>query len=387
MKAEHLDASMDIKLGSAVLCRDGHGGHVTKLVVKPDGKEVTYLVVQYELLDHQAVVPIKHLTQAGHEKLVLDLDVEELAALPRYSEIDYVGPDRTSLAGAIHRESETDPLVGMVSYTGAVASLAATGSGVLIKEHVHLGIAAEEFPIGRDTRVTCHDGYVGHLDDLLLDPVSHSIRALVLRKGHLLHKDVLIPAQLVSWIAAEEIGLDADRTLLEKLPEYRPADINDQITVEIEAQLAICERTRSESIAVWTQEGAVRLSGLVSSEAVKQAAMEVVGAVPGVLQVMNGLLTGPDVARAVAEALTHDAQTAQMVVEATTSDGGLTLRGWVRTAAEKAEAVAVARAVPGVTAVIDELEVHGETFHMFGRAPEEASTVALASALGTPRRG
>jgi osmotically-inducible protein OsmY len=164
-------------------------------------------------------------------------------------------------------------------------------------------------------------------------------------------------------------------------------NLDDQITATIEAQLAVCEETRGQPIAVWTHAGVVRLSGRVPSEAVKDAANDVALAVPGVLQVLNGLLTGPDLARAVAQALAGDARTAGIAVDAAASDGEVTLRGWVHTAGEKEAAREVARTVPGVTTLLDELEVRAEGARRVGVWPEEASAAALASALGAPRRG
>ncbi len=378
--------NLDIKIGSAVQCRDGRAGRVIKLVVAPGSKRVTHLVVERGLLlRRDVVVPIERAVRTDGETVELDMSADDLNSLPEYAEVDFVQPDTTLAASYGHPREET--LVSLRSYTPTGLPLVSSWSG-LVQVHTHTGVPEEATPLGRGTRVSCRDGRMGRLDHVLLDPESGAVRALVVRKGHLLTKDVIVPADWIETVTEEEIVLAADRALLEKLPEYRPARSDSEIAADVEQALAADTRTRQETkIDVRAEEGVVHLGGTVGTEQARQAATEVAGAVAGVWEVeTGGLLAESAVATAVSEALARDPRTAQAAIDVSYLGGSVTLRGTVRTAAEKAAAVEIARGVPGVGAVIDELEVQaGATRKSWPAAAAESLRVAAGS-LGALRR-
>jgi osmotically-inducible protein OsmY len=133
-------------------------------------------------------------------------------------------------------------------------------------------------------------------------------------------------------------------------------------------------------IDVRTAQGVVHLSGAVRTEEARRVAEKVAGGVAGVWEVESPLLA--ESAVAVAEAPARDPRTSRAVIDVACLGGSVMLRGQVRTAAEKAAAVEVARGVPGVAAVIDELEIQGGAAH---KSWPEAAAESLSWAAG--RRG
>ena len=363
-------APLDIKVGSTVQCWDGRAGHVEKLVVDPGSKRVTHLVVARGVVVPRAVVvPIARVTRVEGDTVVLDMSLDDLKAQPEFAEVDYTAPDPAWAAR--HGYNHTETLFLMTGSMPIGVALTPAWSG-MVAHHTHAGIAGPAVPVSRGTRVTCRDGELGRLDHVLLDPQTGAVRALVVRKGHLLTKDVSVPVGWVESIGEDEITLDADRALLEKLPEYRPARADAQITADVQQALAADARTRGQDIGVNTTEGVVHLNGVVRSEEARQAAGEAARRVAGVWEVKDdGLLSESALARAVSEALLRDPRTTQAVIEVTCLGGSVTLRGQVRTPQEKAAAVEIARAVPGVAAVIDELEVQPDAERK--RWPEAAA--------------
>jgi osmotically-inducible protein OsmY len=97
---------------------------------------------------------------------------------------------------------------------------------------------------------------------------------------------------------------------------------------------------------VRTEQGVVHLRGAVRTEEAKHAAETVAGGVAGVWEVESALLAESAVAMAVADALAHDPRTSRAVIDVACLGGSVTLHGQVRTAAEQAAAVEVARGVP-----------------------------------------
>lgn len=367
---------LDIKIGSRVRCRDGRAGRVLKLVVEPSSKRMTHVIVERGvLLHHDVAVPIERVERVQDGWVVLDLSVEGLSALPAYAEVDDAVPDATWAAE--HGYPPDGTLVDLRS-TAPGGLLAPAWSGLLIQGHTHAGVPAEETPVGRGTRVTYREGALGRLDDVLLEPETGVVPALVVRKGRLLAKDVIVPAAWVERVGEDEIVVDADRALLERLPEYKPARSDAAITADVREALGADPRTRDEAgIDARTRDGVVHLGGAVRAEDAKRVAAEVARGVPGVWDVADGSTAESAVAAAGA-ALARAPRTARAVIDVAYQSGGVTLRGQVRTPQEKAAAVEVAQGVPGVATVVDELEVRAEAARKSWPAAAEESLLAAA---------
>lgn len=390
MQTQHPAEGLDIKIGSTVQCRDGRAGRVIKLVVDPASKRVTHIVVERGvLLHHDVVVPIERVERVEGDVVVLDVNADELNALPEYKEIDYAVPD----AGWAeqHGYPPTDTLVGPLVAAPDGGRLEPAWSAFMVVGHTHTGIPDTETPIGRGTRVSYRHGSedepLGRLDHVLVDPRSGRVRALVVRKGLVLSKDVIVPVEWVKAVGEDEIVLAADREQLEKLPEYRPMHSDAEITDAVRRALASDSRTRDEqNIDVHTAEGVVHLGGSVSTEDAKRAAGEVARSVSGVWEVDNGLTVESAIATAVSEALARDPRTSQAVIDVTYLAGSVTLRGQVRTPREKAAAVEIARSMPGVVTVIDELEVRADAERKRWPSPDEERVLAAAGFANTVKR-
>lgn len=213
---------LTLAIGSTVLCRDGHGGHVHKVVLDAAGKEIRALIVDRGLAHHPVIVPIGHVARADGEHIALDIGTHEVAILPRYTEIDYAEPDPAWAARHGYAAS------GAHHDVRAAASFNAPyiqrSGGALVWQHVHAGISDQEVPIGRGTKVSYANGQVGHLDRVLVDPVGHALRALVVRLGHVHGKLVRVPTEWVAWLAEDEIRLSIDHSVAKLLPDYQPGD-------------------------------------------------------------------------------------------------------------------------------------------------------------------
>ena len=126
-----------------------------------------------------------------------------------------------------------------------------------------------------------------------------------------------------------------------------------------------------------TEQGVVHLTGAVRTEGVKRAAEKAAGGVGAVWEVESVLLAESAVAMAAANALARDPRTSRVLIDVACVGGSVTLGGQVRTTAENAAAVEVASAVPGVAAVIDELEIRSDAARK--RWPEVAAEITSGS--------
>ena len=137
------------------------------------------------------------------------------------------------------------------------------------------------------------------------------------------------------------------------------------ITSKTKIALFADERVKGSQVSVTTTKGMVYLRGKVDSAEAKSAAADVAKGIDGVHSVKNDLqvvapaarkavdASDKDIAKAVESRLSRDSQLKK--VDVRTDAGVVTLSGSVPTITESAKASEMARAVPGVKAVKNEL--------------------------------
>ena len=225
MQSKHEDNPLDIKIGSSVQCRDGRGGRVLKFVVEPGSKRMTDIVVEHGLvMHHDVVVPLGRVARADGDKVELDMDIADLNRAPEFREVDFVMPDAEWVER--HGYPQRDTLISMETTSPLDFGLAPAMSAILVESRVNFGIPDGDTPVDRGTRISCHDGHVGKLDHLLLDPKTGKVRALVVRKGHVLAKDVAVPVSWVESADEDEVVLGVAKDLVGQLPDYH-SEISD----------------------------------------------------------------------------------------------------------------------------------------------------------------
>ena len=71
----------------------------------------------------------------------------------------------------------------------------------------------------RGTRVKATDGYVGHVDEFVVNPENGHITHLVMREGHPWgKKDVMIPLSAMGDTRDDTVFLKIDKHQIESLP-------------------------------------------------------------------------------------------------------------------------------------------------------------------------
>ena len=170
-------------------------------------------------------------------------------------------------------------------------------------------------------------------------------------------------------------GLGAAMTLLVMIVSHGSAQTpppnrnvtDSRLAVKINTALWSDLRFPGRQITVDTQDGVVTLRGKVDSEETKKAADDIIGHLEGVKKIRNELQIVPPerraevdaqdqaIARALDAKFKQDPQLQDAVIETRVDAGLVTLSGQVRNAAARSRAVELARAVPGVRSVGNEL--------------------------------
>jgi sporulation protein YlmC with PRC-barrel domain len=85
-------------------------------------------------------------------------------------------------------------------------------------------VTCEPIPLGelavrRSARVKATDGYVGRVDEFLVDPTTRHITQLVLRERHLWgRREVIVPVSEIDRIREDVVYLKLDKQAIESLP-------------------------------------------------------------------------------------------------------------------------------------------------------------------------
>jgi osmotically-inducible protein OsmY len=204
------------------------------------------------------------------------------------------------------------------------------------------------------------DGWVGRVDLLLLD-AHRQVHHFVIRKGRFLGYDVLIPVDWIKVIDPDCVWLAMARTVLDRLPEYRPDREIAADIVEVLWQDEVIRTSDIENIDVIVRDGVVTLNGYTVSRLNQARAARDARQVLGVRDVENRLVADHDVKLAVAQALAYDPRTRGQRISIYVKHGVVTLSGKLDRRALCAAAEEVAATVPQSRGIINTLRAPGMT--------------------------
>lgn len=167
--------------------------------------------------------------------------------------------------------------------------------------------------------------------------------------------------------AAEEATkrVDGVRGIVNALEVLMPGPVHrtdEDVARDILASWELDERVPTQALRVIVDRGRVVLEGEVEHAYQRQAAVDAVRAIAGVGQVANHIkiLARPlpkAIRRRIGHAFVRNAKLDAKDIDVEIHKNKITLKGTVRSLAERAEAERIAWSVPGVTEVADELVV------------------------------
>ena len=215
---------MRLDLGSPVRCTDDAFGELADVVIDPQTRRVTHLVVQPHHRDEEArLVPIDR-AQAGEAS---DATISLSCTVAQMREFELVREAAYLRLGEVPVE-DPDWDVGIEEPLGLPPPPGMGGfgvGGVDIDPHVMLSydrIPMGEVEIRRASSVTSADGHhLGHVDGFVLDS-EQQIAHLVLEHGHLWgRREVVIPASAVARVETDEVALTLSKDEVGALPSAR----------------------------------------------------------------------------------------------------------------------------------------------------------------------
>jgi sporulation protein YlmC with PRC-barrel domain len=203
---------MEIPLNAQVKCTDGTVGHSIFVLINPVFDELTHVVVRENLSSIEYLVPIEFVSDTSDDVIELSCNKAQFKMLDPFIKKEYVE--------------------NKVPYTDSRASNMAYGMGTFFWPYVtadlkvkvpvkQKAIPPEELALRRGARVEATDGYIGKVDEFLVDIEKCHITHLVLREGHLWgKKEIIIPISAMKETKENTVFLNIPKEKIETLPMY-----------------------------------------------------------------------------------------------------------------------------------------------------------------------
>ena len=202
---------MEIPLQAQVECTDGVCGKSAYILVNPVTEKVTHLVVSEAASPYtEYIIPFDLVSESADGKIHILCSMGDLEKMVPFNKTIFIEEKVPDYAG------NRGYGVGAAFYWPYVSPDLIANRAVEDQQ-----IPAGEISVCRGTRVEGTDGYVGKVDEFVVNPENGRINHLVMREGHLWgQKDVIIPVSAIGDTNEETVFLKLDKHLIESLPTF-----------------------------------------------------------------------------------------------------------------------------------------------------------------------
>ena len=205
---------MEIPLQAQVECTDGVCGRSVYVLIDPVAEKVTHLVVSEDSSPYtEYIVPVETISATIVDTIQLRCSKAELKKMNPFVQTEFVEekvPSGGFLAG--------NGMYGMGSFYYLPY---VTSDGKAYESIKTQQIPPGELAMRRGTRVEAKDGYVGKVDEFVVNPKNGLITHLVMREGHPWgKKDVIIPLSAMDKTLDGTMFLKLNKHQIESLPTF-----------------------------------------------------------------------------------------------------------------------------------------------------------------------
>jgi sporulation protein YlmC with PRC-barrel domain len=204
---------MEIPLNAQVECTDGVCGRSVYVLINPVIDQVTHLVVKEDSSNTEYIVPVDVVSETIVDTIQLRCSKAELEKMEPFIKTEFVE----------EKVPESYISYGGELYTaGSYLYMPYVIPGTTVHVPVeHRQIPTGELAVRRGTHVEATDGYVGRVDEFVINPENGYITHLVMREGHLWgQKDVIIPLSAIGDTRDDIVFLKLDKHQIGSLPTF-----------------------------------------------------------------------------------------------------------------------------------------------------------------------
>jgi len=213
---------MEFKLGAKVYTSDNHQvGNVDHIVLEPETKAVTHLVVRKGLLfGKDKVIPISAVQSEAPDGLILQQNSNNLDGFPDFEESHYLPTESEVWPESRRAEGPTNTTASYLFGGTPLGSVHGGEPHVVTKTR---NIPQETVPLKAGTKVTTSDDrHVGTVECVVTDPETGKATFVVTIQGLLMKSHKALPIEWVTHVIEGEVFLSVDGNFVDSLPEYLP---------------------------------------------------------------------------------------------------------------------------------------------------------------------
>jgi sporulation protein YlmC with PRC-barrel domain len=208
---------MELKQNASVLTADAREvGHLGRVVVNPQTKEITHLVVRKGLLfteDH--VVPIDYVDWATEDQITLRHAAGDLRTLPPFEE-----QHGTLVDEGLARPNMIPP-ADQAPVLAGMSEGYRPPPGQRLMAHIEQNIPDGTVALKEGAKVITADGkHAGTVEYIATGPDTLQITHLQITKGLLTKEKRPIPIAWVSLLGEDEVHLSVDQKTLEAVSPH-----------------------------------------------------------------------------------------------------------------------------------------------------------------------
>ncbi len=198
---------IDLPINAEVFCSDGIAGRSTYTIGNPVNQRITHLVVKsYRPPFHEYLVPVDQVEETRDDRIRLRCTRDDVLRMNPFVYEEYIPADFPN--------DLSWPYVLSAPATNLGDKIVTTYTTV-----THQNLPAGTAALRRGARVEATDGYVGQIDELLINPDTMQVTHLVLWERHVFQKrEITIPLSQIDHIDEMAIYLKLDRQSVEALP-------------------------------------------------------------------------------------------------------------------------------------------------------------------------
>lgn len=208
---------IDLPTKAEVHCSDGAAGISTYIIGNPINHQITHLVVKSSRPPfHEVLVPVYLVEETTPDLIKLKCTRNDFNKLEPFEYEEYI---RTEVPDYL----SWPYVLPLGLYPKEVVTY------IPVKRQ---NISPNEFAVRRGAQVEATDGYVGQVDELLINSNNMQVTHLVLLERHILKKrEITIPVSQIDRVHEDTVYLKLDRKSVEMLPttpiQRWPEDIRD----------------------------------------------------------------------------------------------------------------------------------------------------------------
>lgn len=208
---------MDFPINVDVYCSDGQYGKSTAVVVDPATEKVSFVAVSDpDRMYTEYLVPVSEIARADAAKIELNCTKADVEAMDKFAEAEFLD-------------------VPYYGYDSMMDGMPDPMANVYRKETVPEGVVA----VSKGMSVEATDGFVGTVDELIIERGTGVVTHIVMKTGHILGSaEITIPVTQIKEVDTLAVYLDRNKDSIETLPavqirrHYSRKEIN-QLEIEI----------------------------------------------------------------------------------------------------------------------------------------------------------